>query len=306
MRLDLLGEPESADAVRRLREAMLEHPAVRGLIGEFAHWDDDTVCSHKSAGLLLHKLVFLADIGVKADDPGMGEVIARVRAHTDADGILQVPGVLPEKFGGTGQPDWGWALCDTPSIFYALAKMGLSGDTALRHGAERLAALVRGNGWPCAVSGELGKFRGPGRKDDPCPYATLVMLKALLVIGADRFGRECRIAAETLLHLWETSRAQHPYMFYMGTDFRKLKAPLVWYDILHIADTLSQCGWLRGDARLLDMAAVIEAAADERGLYTAQSQWKAWNGWEFAQKKAPSAWITFLALRILKSLGMTD
>ncbi|NTW90442.1 MAG: hypothetical protein HGA35_00625 [Erysipelotrichaceae bacterium] len=42
-----------------------------------------------------------------------------------------------------------------------------------------LMELVRENGWPCAVSKELGKFRGPGRKEDPCPFANLAMLKAL-------------------------------------------------------------------------------------------------------------------------------
>ena len=30
------------------------------------------------------------------------------------------------------------------------------------------------------------------------------------------------------------------YLFGMGTDFRKLKAPLVWLDILHVLDVLSR------------------------------------------------------------------
>jgi hypothetical protein len=28
--------------------------------------------------------------------------------------------------------------------------------------------------------------------------------------------------------------------FYMGTDFCKHKVPLVWYDILHVVDVLTQ------------------------------------------------------------------
>ena len=40
------------------------------------------------------------------------------------------------------------------------------------------------------------------------------------------------------MDLWQNSREKHPYQFYMGTDFRKVKAPLVWYDILHVADVL--------------------------------------------------------------------
>ncbi len=302
-RVDLLGEKEDSEAVQKAREEMIAHPKVKALIAEFARWEDETVCSHKSAGLLLHKLTFLADIGMKAGDPGMSEIIARVRAYTDADGVIQVPAIVPAHFGGTGKKEWGWALCDTPSLFYALFKMGLAGDEELLRGAARLNALARGNGFPCATGG-LGKFRGPGKKEDPCPYATLVTLKALSQTGAYRGGEACRNAAETLLGLWTQSRELHPYIFYMGTDFRKLKAPLVWYDILHVADTLLQCNWLRGDPRLIDMVSVIAAAADENGLYCAQSEWKAWKGWEFAQKKEPSRWVTFLALRILGRLSI--
>ena len=79
-----------------------------------------------------------------------------------------------------------------------------------------LVGLVRDNGWPCAVSKELGKFRGPGRKDDPCPFANLAMLKALSAIEDWRDSPECHTGAETLLTLWSESLTQHPYMFYHG------------------------------------------------------------------------------------------
>ena len=29
-------------------------------------------------------------------------------------------------------------------------------------------------------------------------------------------------------------------MFYMGTDFSKLKVPLVWYDLLHVLEVITQ------------------------------------------------------------------
>jgi hypothetical protein len=89
-------------------------------------------------------------------------------------------------------------------------------------------------------------------------------------------------------------------MFYMGTDFRKAKAPLIWYDIVHVLDVLSQFDWLREDGRLNEMVGVLKSKADANGKYTPESEWTAWRGWDFAQKKQPSAWLTFLALRILK------
>lgn len=115
--------------------------------------------------------------------------------------------------------------------------------------------------------------------------------------------RESKIAhdgAECLLNLWQNSLKLHPYIFYMGTDFRKLKAPFIWYDVLHVFEVLSQFKWLKADARLQDMSSLIEAKADSEGKFTAESEWQAWRGWEFAQKKQPSRWLTYLVLRALK------
>jgi hypothetical protein len=174
----------------------------------------------------------------------------------------------------------------------------------VRAATHHLLGLVRDNGWPCAVSKELGKFRGPGRKDDPCPFANLAMLKALSAIPEQRDSSQCRTGAEILLSLWDGSLTRHPYMFFMGTDFRKLKVPLVWYDLLHALDVLSGFPWLKADQRLLDMAGLLSSKADDQGRFTLESVWTAWKEWEFGQKKEPSRWLTLLAWRILARLGM--
>jgi hypothetical protein len=160
--------------------------------------------------------------------------------------------------------------------------------------------LLRDNGWPCAVSKELGKFRGPGRKDDPCPFANLAMLKALSEIEEWRTSHASYVGANTLLSLWEESGQRHPYMFFMGTDFRKLKVPFVWYDLLHVLDVLTRFAWLFPDPRLLDMLGLLKSKADGQGRYALESVWTAWRGWEFGQKKEPSRWLTLLAWRILR------
>ena len=85
----------------------------------------------------------------------------------------------------------------------------------------------------------------------------------------------------------------------MGTDFRKLKAPLIWYDILHVTDVLSQFDWLKNNERLLEMVKVIKEKADEFGQFTAESIWRAYKEWDFGQKREPSPWITFSVYNIL-------
>ena len=91
-------------------------------------------------------------------------------------------------------------------------------------------------------------------------------------------------------------------MFGIGTDFRKLKYPFVWYDILHVVDTLSRYPFVREDSRFREMVETITSQADEEERYTASSAYQAWKGWSFADKKNPSPWLTFLVLRVLKRL----
>jgi hypothetical protein len=298
-RRDLLKQSSSSPEVVSAKERMLNHPNVQALIDELKNWPGKVISSHKSAGQSFHKLSFLADIGLTIKDPGVDAIITKVMEHQSDEGPFTLSTNVPLHFGGSGEDENAWALCDAPILVYALAKFGLNKDYRVLKAMAPLMGLVRDNGWPCTVSKELGNFRGPGRKDDPCPYATLIMLKALGQFPQWIDSKEAKVGAESLLNLWSKSREVHPYMFYMGTDFRKLKAPYVWYDLLHVFDTLTQFPWLKTDLRLKDMTNLVISKADNNGKYTAESEWKAWNGWEFGQKKQPSKWLTFLTINAL-------
>ena len=299
-RLDLLGQAESDPEVSAARQGLLSDPGVKSLVSGLAGWPGKVISSHKSAGQPFHRLTFLADLGLRAGDPGMDIIIERLLEHRSAEGPFQLSANIPVHYGGSGQEAWAWALCDAPLLVYALIKFGLGSQTEVQSALQYLVGLMRANGWPCAVSKELGNFRGPGRKEDPCPFANLAMLKALSVYQVDSFKEASQIGAKTLLGLWSDSLERHPYIFYMGTDFRKLKVPFVWYDLVHVLDVLTRFPGLRNDARLLDMLAVLQSKADAQGRFTLESVWTAWKEWEFGQKKQPSRWLTLLAWRIIQ------
>jgi hypothetical protein len=304
VRRDLLGQAEDDPQVAASRRGMLADGQVQALVAELAGWPGPVLSSHKSAGHLLHKLVFLANLGLTVNDPGLGMVVERILEHRSAEGPLQVLVNVPKHFGGSGTDEWAWSLCDAPLVVYALIKLGVGDCPEVQAAVQHLDGLTRDNGWPCAVSKELGRFRGPGRKEDPCPYANLVMLKALSQSPEGRDSPSSRVGAETLLALWRESTKRHPYMFYMGTDFRKLKAPLVWYDILHVLDVLTSFPWLQENSDLLGMAEVVRAKADAQGRFTPESVWAAWKEWEFGQKREPSRWVTLLAWRVMERIGL--
>ncbi len=278
-----------------------DHDRIAALVASLDDWPGPPFASHRSAALLYHRLEFLADIGIRADDPAwpsLPGVLEKVMEAPAPEGPFRLLNSIPVAYGGSGTPTRGWALCDAPILLYDVAAMGDPGDPRVRKAAAHLGGLVRENGWPCAVSLEHGKFRGPGRKDDPCPYATLAMLKAFSAIDDLRASPEAAAGIGCLLDLWETSRERHPYMFFMGTDFRKLKAPFIWYDLLHVAEVLSRFPAARRDPRFRGMLGEIRAKAGPDGRFTPESVWTAWKDWDFGQKTAPSAWLDAFVARI--------
>ena len=272
------------------------------IITELQDWPVQVLSGHKSAGHPVHKLVFLADLGFTVQDHDIETIAHKVLEHQSASGPLQVLMNISPAYGGTGMDQWAWALCDAPLLLYALVRFGLKDQPEVIKGIDHLLTLQRNNGWPCAVSPEVGTWRGPGRKGDPCPYANLIMLQLLSALPDRIDSPEARIGAETAVALWDVRSAQHPYMFYMGTDFCKLKAPLVWYDIIHVLDVLARLPYLRDDPRLLDIWQVVQNKPVSDGMYIPESIYQAWKGWDFAQKKTSSAYLTHVIERIAKQL----
>jgi hypothetical protein len=297
--VDLLQQPDDDREVQAVREDMLGHPQVQHLIAATADRATLSLKRHNDASHPLYALSTLADFGIRADDPGITESVEVILAHQSAEGAFQTLVNVSKSFGGTGEDAWSWMACDAPTLFYSLLAMGLGNDERVRRAADHLVDIVEDNGWRCAVAPELGKFRGPGRKADPCPIANVYALKALAQVPELLDTPATRKGSEMLLAHWENRGGRKIYMFGIGTDYRKLKYPFVWYDVLHVVDVLSRFPFVHGDERFQEMVDTITSQADEEGRYTAGSMYRAWKGWSFADKKNPSPWLTFLVLRIL-------
>jgi len=301
--VDLLDQPEDDPEMQAARAEMLAHPQVQAMMAETATWDNRPLQRHNDASHPLYKLSTLADFGVRADDAGMSAGITAVMAHQSPEGAFQTVVNIPKAFGGTGEDTWTWMLCDAPTLLYALLVMGLGDDPRVKRAVDHLAGLVDENGWRCVAAPELGKFRGPGRKADPCPIANVYALKALAQVPELLDSPAAHTGAEMLLWHWEHQTERKIYLFGIGSDFRKLKYPFVWYDVLHVVDVLSRFPFVHADPRFREMAETIAAQADKEGHYTASSMYRAWKGWSFADKKNPSPWLTFLVLRMQKRIG---
>ncbi|OGO20830.1 MAG: hypothetical protein A2Z14_02560 [Chloroflexi bacterium RBG_16_48_8] len=302
--MDLLGFSEDDPRVQEARHELLEYADVKRMIEECRAWPGYPLKRHNDAGHPLYKFSTLADFGVRRDDPGMSVGMDAVLAHPSLEGPFQVVVHIPKAYGGTDEDMWTWMACDSPTLLYALMAMGVSEDSRIHQAVDHLVGLAEENGWRCHAAPELGKFRGPGRKDDPCPIANVYMLKTMSLCQDLLDSPAASVGLEMLLGHWEKQAERKIYLFGIGTDFKKLKYPFVWYDILHVLDVLSRYSKTHKDPRFLGMVKTITNQADDKGRYTAGSMYQTWKGWSFADKKQPSPWLTFLVLRILKRIGM--
>ena len=305
-RLDILHEHLDSSEVQAAYAEMIEHHKIKNLLEELSNWPGVALKSHKKASHLLHKLVFIVDLGLRVDYPQVAEILKKVMQHTAEEGPFQIVVNLPKHFGGSGEDELSWMLCDAGSTLYASAKLAGTNDPQVLKVADYLAGLVNPDiGWPCAATKTLGRFRGPGKKGDPCPYANLLMIKALLPFG-DRYQDQIQFGVRTLINLWDKRYAEKPYLFAMGSGFTKLKAPLVWYDLLHVLEVLSQIPSAREEPAVQEMVHILDQKRDHDGRFKPESIWMDWRGWDFGQKREPSRWLTLLAARILQRFPLAS
>ena len=302
--INLLHTPKSE--IIELRKSSLTDVKIQGLLRNISDFHGVLVSNHKNPVLPIHSLLFLLDIGFDTDIPEIRFAIESILEHRDMNGVFLSMLNIPKHFGGTGIDAFGWCLCDAPLLLLALLKAGVDYQSHLRNGIEYLVSLCRDNGFPCAVSPEIGKFHGPGKKSECCPYATLIMADLLSYIPEHNDSSTANASINSLLNLWENSLEQHPFMFYMGTDFRKLKAPSCWYDIVSLADVLSKYDRVRADLRFLKMINLIKTKQDSVGFFIPESMYLKLSGWDFSQKKAPSPYLTYLCLRIFERINTSN
>jgi len=284
--------------------SILSHSLVKGIIKKLLQWPYEELNNHKKAGHPNHLLSFLAEIGLTSKTNEIKEICEKVLANISEEGIIESYIKVPAHFGGSGNAEWTWMLCDAPILLFSLQKMGYSDDIRVKNCMDKLINMIFENGWRCTVSKKLGKFRGPGRKEDPCPYTNLIMLKALSASPEiNHYKKAIEIGIETILSLWETRRDNHPFIFYMGNDFCKLKFPFVWYDILHVVYVLSHFETARKDNRFKEMANLIFEKKNEEGKYLSESVWQSWKEWDFGQKKVASPTLTYFVYLIKKKLS---
>ena len=282
------------------RKLLLKDDLVKESIDLLNGWDTEILKRHDKPNLLIHRLALLADLGIKADDPGMARIIKKILKNANEKGIPEIQIEIPTNFGGSGKPEKVWLICDFPTILYALLKMGVKNEITAK-ALKALEKVVSENGYRCV--GSLPKFKGPGPKASICPYANLISAKALSEDETSINGKAAEAAVEALLGHWELRTEKKYFMFGIGTDFKKLKFPFVWYNLLHMLEVISRYKKYHADPRFKEMLQVLIDKKDKQFRFKPESMYRIYKGRDFADKKYYSQTITLYALKILKRTG---
>lgn len=302
-RLDLLEMEHQDSVVQRDKEALLSHPLVKGLFDAVSSWPGYPLKRHNDAKHPLYALSTLADFGVSAENRGLAEGIGKVLKRQSDEGPFQTLLHLYKRFGGLEGEYWTWMACDAPTLLYSLLACGLGDHPQVQQALTALIERADENGWRCKASSQLGNFKGPGKREDPCPMATVYGLKVISLIPEMFQSESARNGAEMLLWHWEHQDEKKFFLFGIGTDFQKIKYPYIWYNILHVAEVLSRFPFVHQDPRFQALMDVLTEQADANGRYTAASMYRHWKDWSFADKKNPSPWLTFLVKRMEKRIA---
>ena len=277
---------------------LTQNPRIQALIDECITWPDPPLRRHNDAGHPIHKIELLADFGLDTRDEWIKALTNLIMEHRSEDGLFQSKNEIPERWGGKGTGELMWLLCDTPILVYALQKFGVKNEYT-EEAARMLVWVSENNGWRC--KGSNPKFRGPGKKEDHCPYANLITLKALSQSKYKDTEAVQNGIDSHILH-WENRDGKRIYMFGIGSTFMKLKYPNVWFDILHLVDVLSLYPYAHEYNEFWEMWNIIKDKQQPEGGFIPESIYKAWSGWSFGQKKAPSPWMTLRILEIANRL----
>jgi hypothetical protein len=210
-----------------LRKAALADERILDYLHDVADCHGVLVTTHKNPVLPINKLLFLLDLGFDTDIPEIKTAIDEIKRHRDANGVYQSLTNVPKRYGGAGEDVFSWCLCDAPRLLLALLKAGVDYKESIQPGVDYLVSLCRENGFPCAVSPELGTFRGPGRKTDCCPYATLIMAdSACTHTGISGFFRRNRLGTGAPVALGGQPRATSLSVLH-GYGLSKAESPVL-------------------------------------------------------------------------------
>jgi hypothetical protein len=245
--------------------------------------------SYRSAGTVFWDLYFLADIGLSVEDLGLENEVEEFFKLQGSDGSF----ILQEAM----KPSY---YCISTIVLSSLAKIGYKEDPHIKKYLQGIINSQRlDGGWHCATNRAKGKKL---QDTESCPMDNTNILMLLGQYEEFRINERFNDAIDLILTHWRRRTEKwRPYGFGIGTEFRKLKYPVITYGILRVLDVLSMFPYAVQNNDFKEMLDItLQKSVD--GKFYAESVSHSYSEFDFGKRKEPSRWITFLINRIQKRI----
>jgi len=147
-----------------IKDRTYNNPRIKEIIQNLQNWPGISLKTHKSADHPLHKLAFLAELGFTRHDPGISDIVDKIFQLQSKEGPFQIRLNIPVHFGGSGDDQLSWMLCDATVLVYALISLNGDFTPSIRQAIQYMTNLMNDNGWPCAAARESALGSSPGRR----------------------------------------------------------------------------------------------------------------------------------------------
>jgi hypothetical protein len=247
--------------------------------------------------------------------------LAQLGASTDADSRIATAGeyILDNALTKNGQ----FSIDGSPSatvdclqgnLGAALLDMGCE-DPRLDKAFEWMARSVMGEGVAPATdkkapvryyAGKCGPNFACGANNKlPCAWGGVKVMLALSKLPEEKrtpLIKRAINAGTDFLFSTDPAKADYPcgYADKPSGNWWKFGFPVFYVtDILQIAEALVGLGYGH-DPRLANALNIIREKQDEQGRWHLEYDYKSKTWLDFGQKKAPSKWVTYRALKVLR------
>ena len=300
--IDLQEKAITSKEAKDAKNGILKSGDVQQLVKETTNWIEIAPTRNNDPEISYFKLRMLTDFGLTIKDDGIKEITEKATAYKE-DSFFAVRGKPPErpkKGEKYVKPDpkideWHACPCTSPVITYSLLNLGLKNKDIQKSVDELKNRWETKQGWFCHFFFVESMFK---KLQIGCPMAGLMALEVFSLIPELKESKYAKNAYATIKFHKEYGKSI--YYFGRSKKFFTLKYPFVWYNALYMADVLTRFNFCKKDKLVKELVEWIEKSQDNEGRFKPTSIFMKYKGWDFANKKEPSPWITYLCCKILK------
>jgi hypothetical protein len=307
--LDLLNEDPGLENVKHAQEKLMTSgPVVDILSNQHAdgYWVEPGAGYRPKYTSTVWSVIMLAQLGADRNDPNVQKACNYILDHTRAK-----QGCFSIYASQTGA-----VHCLQGNLATSLIDLGMLGDARLEIAIDWMVRSITGLGFGSVDQKDIephyirSGISGPGflcSANDhlPCAWGAVKTALALSKIPKDKRTPEINNAinmCKTFLLSVNPATAEypHPYGKNPSGSWFKFGFPVFYVtDLLQNLSVLLGLG-LAGDERLQDAIDLVESKQDEKGRWKMEYTYNGKTWVDIEEKKEPSKWVTYRALRVLK------